>query len=198
MESKTFKSFLESETPKLSDEEILDVMKSMEDLGVIDRTWTEEEIKSALEGLEWMKNITYELQFESISWDKKTTTLDGTQITLFPRCTGFVNVNLDSESLKSDLIKNLESLPRRIKNGKYDLEKIIDAFDSVRWKREIDENMDSLNQNLSHFVNWKFESEEIDTNPPRIQISAEVNLDTDDPPLSFKDLDPVNKVMQNL
>lgn len=198
MESKTFKSFLESENSKYSDEEILDAIKSLEDLGILDRTWTEEEIKSSLEGLEWMKNITYEFEFESISWDKKTTAIDGTQITLSPMCTGLVNVNLNTESLKTDLIKTLESLPRRMKEGKYDLEKIIDAFDSVRWKREINVNMDPVNNNLSHFVNWKFETKEIDTNPPKIQISAEVDLDTDDPPMSLKDLDPVNKVMENL
>jgi hypothetical protein len=198
METKTFKSFLESEKTELSQEEIEDMFKTVEDLGIIDRSWTQEEVKSALESLDWMEDISYEFIFDEINWDKKSSSLDGTDIVFFPRCSGVINSRIDSQSLKSDLVKTLEALPRSLQSGDHTIKEILSAFDDVRWQTQIDYAIDNVQLNLSHFVQWKFEITEVDTIPPRIKILTKVNLSEDDSPLRLQDLDPVKKVMENL
>jgi hypothetical protein len=198
METKTFKSFLESEKTELSQEEIEDMFKTVEDLGIIDRSWTQEEVKSALESLDWMENISYEFIFDEINWGRKSTSLDGTEIEFFPRCSGVVSSRIDSQSLKFDLVQTLEALPRRLQSGDHTIKEILSAFDEVRWQSQIDNAMENVQLNLSHFVQWKFEITEVDTIPPRIKILTQVNLSDDDSPLRLQDLDPVKKVMENL
>lgn len=167
---KKFHEFYHAASIEMNEENDMDLLRDLEDIGMKEKTYTKEMFKDAMDGVDFAEYLTLETGDDfNFDFDQSF----GTSATVKAFFQGGVTGTWDTSSLWSEIESEVSSLNIRDyedDDDRYTLEELESAFDSVSWEREAGEAEDNALDDVEVEV-------DASTRDNEVEIEAEASVD---------------------
>lgn len=188
---KKFHEFYHAASVEMNEENDMDLLRDLEDIGIKEKTYTKEMLKDAMDGVNFSEYLTLDT-VDNFNFDFDQSF--GTNATVKAFFQGGISGTWDTSSLWSEIESEVSSI--NIKDyddndDRYTLDELESAFDSIDWDRQAG----TAEDNALDDVEVEFDTS---TGDNEVEIEAKASIDSDYVSDYIDERDIIEDILDNL